>query len=488
MGHHVITEVENEKFEFTSRSRMLVGAIFVIGLILSIIGTMQIKGDDHSNDHATNVEAIQHDDHGGATDGYRAEGHTSAEEHTEGGHEEEVVEDENDQDDLAAGHSEHVNHGEGHGEGHHVAPPAPWTERVWANILMNAYYFMLFAIAALFFIAVNYAANAGWSTLVKKVAEAITSYLPIALITIVFVQIVGHRELWDWIPFLEGEIGNTPHDKIMKSKAWFLNKGWFFGGVPIIIAVWIFFRWKLKTLSKKEDQHGGTEYHKKSVTFSAGFLVFFAFSFSILSWLVLMSLEAAWFSTIYSVYNFAIAFVTGMTVICLFTLYLKSKGYMSIVSDEVIHDLGKFMFAFCVFWAYIFVSQYLLIWYANLPEEVVYFDVRRTETYKPLFRINIILCFVLPFLILMMRNAKRNPRVLMLAGAIILIGHWVDLYLMVMPGTIGESASIGLLEIGTTMTFAGFFIYWVLHNLSKEGLYPVNHPYLLESVNHDVGV
>jgi len=476
MGHHIITEVENEKFDFTSRSRMLVGAIFVIGLILSIIGTLQIKNNDHSTDHSAKVETVdpvQHDEHGGATDGHQADSHDA--------HAEEAPA--HAEDHAAAAHDDHVE------AGHHEEEASSWTTRLWANILMNAYYFMLFAIAALFFIAVNYAANAGWSTLVKKVAEAMTSYLPIAFITIVVVLFAANRELWDWIGFLyDGEIGDSPHDKIMKSKTWFLNKGWFFGGVPIIIAVWILFRWRLKRLSRLEDQNGGIEYFKKSVVVSAGFIVFFAFSFSMLSWLVLMSLEAEWFSTIYSVYNFAVAFVTGLTVLCMFTLYLKSKGYMSIVSDEVIHDLGKFMFAFCVFWAYIFVSQYLLIWYANLPEEVIYFDVRRTETFRPLFRTNIIMCFVLPFLILMMRNAKRNPKVLMLAGAIILLGHWVDMYLMVMPGTVGQSASIGLLEIGMTMTFAGFFIYWVLHNLSKEGLYPVNHPYLLESVNHDVGV
>jgi hypothetical protein len=302
----------------------------------------------------------------------------------------------------------------------------------------------------------------------------------------------GHGELYHWINyFKEGNtLGDANYDKIMESKAWFLNNGWFFVGVPLIMLIWIFFRTKLKQLSKNEDagSKGETKYFKKSIRYSAQFIVVFAFSFSMLSWLVMMSLDAHWFSTIYSVYNFAIAFVTGLTVLCMFVLYLKSKGYMSAVSDEVVHDMGKFMFAFSIFWAYIWLAQFLLIWYANLPEEAIYFDARLTDHFKPLFRTNIVMCFFLPFLILMMRNAKRNPKVLMLAGAIILLGHWLDLYLMVMPGTVGESAGIGLLEIGMTMTFAGFFIYWVLHNLSKDSLYPMNHPYLLESVNHDVGV
>ncbi|MCB9245906.1 MAG: quinol:cytochrome C oxidoreductase [Flavobacteriales bacterium] len=474
MGHHIITEIESEKYEFTSKSRRIVGAVFVLGLILTILGIVQLRGGSADASHEADTAAVeQHDDHAmdaasheEASDAHYADAADAA--HAEGGH------------DAEGDHAAAAGHGHG----------STWVTRLWANILMNSYYFMLFAIAAMFFIAVNYAANAGWSTLLKKVAEAITSYLPVAFITIAIVLFVGSGELYHWLDYFNGEKtpGTPEYDAIMESKAWFLNNGWFYVGVPVIMLIWILFRWKIKGLSRKEDQEGGTTYFLKSIRFSAGFIVFFAFSFSILSWLVLMSLDAHWFSTIYSVYNFAIAFVTGLTVICMFTIYLKSKGYMSAVSDEVIHDLGKFMFAFSIFWAYIWLAQFLLIWYANLPEEVVYYDARLTDTFKPLFRTNIIMCFFLPFLILMMRNAKRHPKVLMLAGAIILLGHWLDMYLMVMPGTVGESASIGLLEIGMTMTFAGFFIYWVLHNLSKDQLYPMNHPYLLESVNHDVGV
>ena len=157
------------------------------------------------------------------------------------------------------------------------------------------------------------------------------------------------------------------------------------------------------------------------------------------------------------------------------------------VSDEVVHDLGKFMFAFCIFWTYIFLSQWLLIWYTNLPEETVYFNARLTDHFKPLFFLNIFMSFLAPFFVLMMRNAKRTPIVLLVAALVIVVGHWVDMYLLIMPGTVGEKADIGMLEIGSTMAFAGLFIYVVLHSLSKANLYPVNHPYVLESANHDVG-
>jgi hypothetical protein len=200
-----------------------------------------------------------------------------------------------------------------------------------------------------------------------------------------------------------------------------------------------------------------------------------------------MSIDAHWYSTMFSVYNFAISFVTGLSVMMIILQYLKIKGKMTLVSDEVTHDLGKFIFAFCVFWAYIFLSQWLLIWYTNLPEETVYFAARLQGDFRPLFFINLFMCFVAPFLVLMMRNAKRSPVVLIIAASIILIGHWVDMYLLIMPGTVGDHAGIGLLEIGTTVSFLGLFAYTVLNSLSKANLYPINHPYVLESANHDVG-
>lgn len=453
MGHHYITEVKNEKFVFTKRSRMIVGGVFILGLLLTFLGMNQVNSTDSEAGHNETAMVVNTgQDHGEGATHSDAGAETHAEEH----------------------HAEH----------------STGSVRIWANFLLNSYYFLLFAVGALFFMAVNYAANAGWATLLKRIMEAMSSYLPIGLITIAIVLYVGRDHLYHWIEYvgLGLQEGDAGFDKILESKTWFLNKGWFLYGVPIIIAVWWLFRFILVRFSNREDAEGGLTFHKKSVGYSAGFLVFFAFSFSILSWLVMMSLDPHWYSTIYSVYNFAIAFVTTLTVIGFFTLWLKSKGYMEMVSDEVIHDVGKFMFAFSIFWAYIWVAQFLLIWYANIPEESIYFVQRTTPHFKPLFRTNIIMCFFLPFLILMMRNAKRNPKVMLIAGAIILCGHWLDLYLMIMPGTVKDASGFGMLEIGMTMAFAGFFIYWVLHALSKKNLYPVNHPYLLESVNHDVGV
>ncbi len=449
MGHHYITEVKSETFVFSKRSRMIVGGIFILGLLLTFLGINQLPSEEqHASEQTAMVEnTVGSQDH--AT--HDATGIEEAE----------------------------------HGHGHSIG-----TTRIWANFLLNSYYFLLFAVGALFFIAVNYAANAGWATLLKRIMEAMTSYIPIGLITIAVVLFFGNEYLYHWISYgdLGLEVGDEGFDRILDDKKWFLNKSFFFIGVPAIIFIWWLFRFILRRLSLKEDAEGGTKYFTQSIRYSAAFIVIFAFSFSMLVWLVMMSIDPHWYSTIYSVYNFAVAFVTSLTVIGFFTLWLKSKGYMEIVSDEVVHDIGKFMFAFSIFWAYIWVSQYLLIWYAHIPEETIYFEARLTDHFKPLFQTNIIMCFFLPFLILMMRNAKRNPKIMLIAGLIILCGHWLDIYLQIMPGTVGEASRIGMLEIGMTTAFAGFFIYWVLHALSKGNLYPVNHPYILESVNHDVGV
>lgn len=481
MGHNIISEVAQEKYSFNSRSKLIAIGLFVVGVVLAGVGAMQVK--NHWNDPVAIEAAAEHNNR----DADHAEEHhsTLAQDHAE---DHGVVEAHGEE---TASHAEEVHEDESHGDeahadhGHHKT----WMSRVWANLLMNSYYFWIFAVGALFFLTVNYVANAGWSTMIKRIMEAQSSYLIIGSIILLAVVILGRDTLYHWVVyFAEGNAeGSAGYDKILESKSWLLNNSSIFFFIPFVLIVWYLIRMKLRSNSIKEDEQGGLAFFRNSTRWSAGFIFFFAFSFSALAWLMIMSIDSHWYSTMFSVYNFAISFVTGLSMMMLILIYLKSKGYMEMVSNEVVHDLGKFMFAFCVFWGYIFLSQWLLIWYANLPEETVYFAQRLTPYYRPLFFVNIILCFLAPFLVLMMRNTKRLPISLVIAASIILVGHWVDVYLMIMPGVVGEKAGIGLLEIGTTVAFAGIFIYVVLHSLSKANLYTLNHPYFLESANHDVG-
>jgi hypothetical protein len=176
-----------------------------------------------------------------------------------------------------------------------------------------------------------------------------------------------------------------------------------------------------------------------------------------------------------------------MTVTALITIYLKRNGYLPHINENHIHDLGKFMFAFSVFWTYLWFAQFMLIWYANLPEEVAYFMARQDPAFKSLWLANVFINFLSPFLILMSRDAKRHDITLVVVGVILLIGHWIDYYLMVMPGIVGsEHAHIGIIEIGTTCFFAGLFMWVTFNSLSKASLVPKNHPMIEESYHFHV--
>ena len=172
-------------------------------------------------------------------------------------------------------------------------------------------------------------------------------------------------------------------------------------------------------------------------------------------------------------------------MIAMFVLYLDKKGYMPHLTDSHFHDIGKFMFAFSVFWTYLWFSQFMLIWYANLPEEVVYYQTR-WRLFRGLWIGNFFINFIAPFLVFMTRDAKRKKRILFFGGLIILVGHWIDVFVMVMPGTVGAQWHIGFIEIGTAIGFLGAFILCTLTELTKASLVPKNHPMLQESLHHHI--
>jgi hypothetical protein len=196
-----------------------------------------------------------------------------------------------------------------------------------------------------------------------------------------------------------------------------------------------------------------------------------------------MSLEPHWFSTLYGWYVFSGMWVTAIITFIMLTLYLKSKGHLNEVNENHLHDLGKWMFAISFLWSYLWFFQMQLIWYANIPEEVSYYQFRN-EHYKFPYYFMFVINFALPMLVLMSRDAKRNYKLLMFVGLVIFFGHWLDVFVMVMPGTVKQHWQFGLLEIGMFLMFLGLFIFVVLRELSKAPLVPKNHPYLEESIHH----
>lgn len=358
--------------------------------------------------------------------------------------------------------------------------------RFWAGLLQNSTFFLMVVLASTFFIAATTLAHGGWQIGFRRVPEAISMAVPvlsvILLIVLGFLIFGGKGHIYHWI--------HPEGDTILENKSPFLNQSFVSIATIITIGLWIAFTLKIRKMSLSEDTWSSITPAKakdliwKNTVWCAGFIVVFALSMgSTTPWLWLMSIDAHWFSTMYSWYTFASTWVSGLSLIALFVIYLKGKGYMGWVNDEHLHDLGKFMFAFSIFWTYLWFSQYMLIWYANMPEETVYFQPRVWGAWRPVFFLNLIINFLCPLLIFMKRATKRNYTVVTFMAVLIIFGHWLDFFQMVMPGSVGE-LHFPWYEFGLGLGFVGIIIYVTIHSLAKAPLVPKNHPYLKESIIH----
>lgn len=363
------------------------------------------------------------------------------------------------------------------------------TERTWANLLLNNYYMVLIAFAGVMYCAIQYVAQAGWGTNILRVPQAFMSVVPLAAISLTVVLAVGlgtHQLYHHWADPALSNPESPSYDPLIAGKTSYMNVPLFMLRVVGFMAIWGFFAWKLRQFSLKEDFEGGLRYFKKGIVYSAIFCAIFNFTFPLFAFDVIMSLEPHWFSTMFGWYNLAALWVSGLAAIGLVVTSLKEKGYFTAVNENHIHDIGKFVFAFSIFWAYIFVAQMLLIWYANIPEEVTWFYRRWTETYKFWFWFSFVLNFFAPFMLFMTRDSKRKLKTVKYVCLLVIVAHWFDLYMMVMPGMMGTGRKFGYLELGTFLGYAGLFTFMALTALSKAPLYAKNHPYMEESLHHHI--
>ena len=361
---------------------------------------------------------------------------------------------------------------------------AHFKTRLMTNGLINGFFFFTLGLGALFFLALAYATETGWYASVKRVIEAVAGFIPSGIAIFAFFLLIitfmdgAHIYLW-----MDPE--TVANDEIIQGKSVYLNKPFFWFRTLVYFSVYIIFLNGFKKRSLEEDRIGGTELHFKNYKKGATFLVFFAVFSSTSSWDWLMSIDVHWFSTLFGWYTFAGMWCSTMVVLVMLTIYLKKLGYLEKVNDSHIHDLGKWTFATSFLWSYLWFSQFMLIWYANIGEEVTYY-VMRIENFKFLYFAMFVINFAFPMLILMSRDAKRNAGILTFVGIIILAGHWLDVYIMVSAGSLGANAKIGALEIGMAILLAGVFIAAILKNLTKAPLTPVNHPFLDESIHHEI--
>ena len=355
--------------------------------------------------------------------------------------------------------------------------------RPWSALYVACFFFFMIALGALAFYAVNFAAQAGWSPVLFRVMEAITAYLvPGGIIMFVLLGLSGFHinHLFVWA---DPEV--VAHDVLLQGKAGWLNGTWMLIRAAIFLGGWITYRHFAVKFSRAGDTAKENDYSnfKKTFRISAGFLVFFLYTESMMSWDWIMSFDPHWFSTLFGWYVLAGMMVCAITTIALITIFLKSQGYLEIVNDSHIHDLAKFMFGFSIFWTYLWFSQFMLIWYANIPEEVTYFMTRIEDFNLPFFGM-LAMNFLFPLLLLMNSDYKRVNWFVVLTGIVILVGHYIDIFVMVMPGTVGKSWFIGIPEIGSMLFFLGLFILVVFTALTKAPLVLKNNPFMKESKNY----
>jgi len=367
--------------------------------------------------------------------------------------------------------TEEVHHDNAHAE--HVQKQI--ANRPWSALYVAAFFFMMISLGVLAFYAIQRASQAGWSPVLFRVMEGITYYLlPGALIVLAIALWAGpHIFIW-----MDPEV--IAHDEVLQNKSGWLDKTWFAVRALIFIVGWSLYRYFSRKFSIAQDDASDTNNFKKNFRISAGFLVFYIITESIMSWDWVMSVDPHWFSTLFGWYLFASMIVSGITVIALIAIYMRAKGYLEFVNDSHLHDLAKYMFGFCIFWTYLWFSQFMLIWYANIPEEVTYF-VTRIEDYNFPFFGMVALNFVFPFLILMNSDYKRVPWFIVMAGIAILVGHYVDIFIMIMPATVGDRWYIGIPEISSILLFTGLFLFIVFTALTKVPLLAKGNPFIKES-------
>ncbi|WP_017729949.1 hypothetical protein [Nafulsella turpanensis] len=460
-----INITKEEQFNFTSRFKKILGIVLVVG-ILAVIGGIVVGisgGEEHHGAEHEATEVTEEFRTGeGSGDGPRT--------HAPGTGDPQAF-------DMAA-----VEHG------------PDWVTRLFANLWINNLFFTGLAIIGVFFVAIQYVSQAGWSTGFLRIPLAMGAWLPYAGVLMLVVFWFGSHDLFHWTheglyeKFLaDGKTPNPEYDEIIAGKEAYLNTAFYIGRTIAYFIIWAGAFYFLRKKSLEEDINGGTSYWYTLRKYSAIFLVLFAVTSSTAAWDWVMSIDPHWFSTLFGWYVFSSWWVSGLAAITLVVILLREHGYLKVVNANHVHDLGKFVFAFSIFWTYLWFSQFLLIYYANIPEESIYFIERlSSDYYSPIFFINLVINFVFPFFVLMTRDAKRHSIFLKITCIAILFGHWLDFYLMVTPGVMKEYGGFGLLETGLTLIYGAAFLFVTFTALSKVPLVPKNHPMLEESLHHHI--
>ncbi|REH55996.1 quinol:cytochrome c oxidoreductase quinone-binding subunit 2 [Tenacibaculum gallaicum] len=373
-------------------------------------------------------------------------------------------------------------HGEDHGDAHAEHALHQMQNRPWSALYVALLFSLGITLLVLAFYGSQIAAQAGWSVVLHRVMEAISSnlhYVSILMLVFLIATAMHMNHLFTWMGEGVTDPTSPNYDAIIDGKKWYLNTpGWLIRSI-VYLAGWNVYRFLIRKWSLAQD-NGDLKQHKKNYNATVIFLVFFMITESMASWDWIMTIDPHWFSTLFGWYVLATFLVSALTVIAMVTIYLRSKGVLPLVNDSHIHDLAKFMFGFSVFWTYLWFAQFMLIWYADMPEETTYFLLRFNE-YKVPFLAMVVMNFVFPILLLINSDFKSRPWFVILGGVVILAGHYMDLFVMVMPGTVGGQWGFGIGEVSGLLFFIGLFIFATFSAFAKANPVPKGNPYLHES-------
>lgn len=356
--------------------------------------------------------------------------------------------------------------------------------RPWAAFYVPAYFAFGIAATALFFLCVQFVGQAGWSMVVTRIMEGVASYLPVgAIILVIFIILsaMHMNHLFHWmVPELIDP--NDPQYDIFianKAKLWLNVPFWTIRGI-VYLALLSLFVFIIKKATRQLDEHkGDITYYNKLYTKAVLGIVVFALCSAAYAWDFVMSLDPHWYSSLFMWYGMVSHLVSAVSIIAMIAIYLKRKGVLPLFNDNHLHDLTKFMFGFSLLWSYLWFCQFMLQWYANIPEEVQYFQQRNMQ--YPLYYWMLLANLLLPFLVLISSSMKRRYTIVFVMAILIVLGHYWDFYNQIMPAAVGPFHNFGLMEIGALVAFAGLFMFVVMSAVSKLNLEPKGHPYFHES-------
>ena len=343
--------------------------------------------------------------------------------------------------------------------------------------LMSFLFFLSLALGGLFFVLIQYASQGMWGIVVRRIGE--TVFVTIPLMAVLFVPLLfGLHDLYEWTHHEA-----VAQDAVLQWKAPFLNIPFFLVRAFIYFAVWSFIAITYYRGSKRQDETGDVTISARLRRFAGPSIIVLAITstFASIDWI--MSLTPHWYSTMFGVYFFAGSFVGFIALLSVVVVAMRGAGLLdTVISAEHLHDIGKLLFAFTAFWAYIAFSQFFLIWYANLPEETIWFKARLEGSWKSVSVLLMVGHFAAPFFFLMGRAVKRRGSTLAFGGVWLLTMHFIDLYWQVMPTLHAEGVRVSVLDVAAFVAIGGAFVAATSWLMRRQALVPLRDPRLAESL------